>query len=158
MKYLLLLSIFAYVQVSCAEVNKHNSIKSNKLDIYASRYDGKPIDKPQNWLRFYEHENITIENRIYITASFNIRNVTTLVITDLNAEKKLCGTNQKKFLQYLAFEPDTNLKKVTTRISKPCFVKNQAVLKLNVKTQDGQRLYNIVSLTAHPNAFDPVSE
>jgi len=158
MKYLLLLPLLAYIQTSCAESNKFSSIKNNELNIYASTFDGKHIDNPKNWLRFYEHEKITIENRIYITARFDVPKVVAIVVTDINAEMKHCGPKQKKFMLYLSFDPKANLKRVTTRIAKPCFVKNKAVLKLNVKTQDGNRYYNIATLEAHPNAFDPVSE
>ncbi len=158
MKYLLLFSLVAYLQVSCADVKPKSMIKSSNLNIYASTYNGNPVLKSDNWLRFYQHEDNTIENRIYITAEFNVENAIAIVVADINAENKLCGENQKKFLLYLAFEPNVNLKKITTRIHKPCFVRNKAVLKLNVKTQDGHRYYNITELKAHPDAFNPVSE
>jgi len=132
--------------------------QSNKLSIFASSPTGQALNNPKSWLQFYQHEDNTIENRIYITAKFNVKNVEAIVIIDENAEKNKCGSKQQKFLVYLAFSPKKNIVRITTRIHKPCFYKNKASLKLNIKTKNGERYYNRTVLEAHPNAFDPVSQ
>lgn len=157
MKYFLLIYVVLYLQTSFAGESVNKFIQSDKLDIYASEHNGKPLDNPDNWLRFYEHENITLEDRIYITATFNISNVATIAIRDINAESKKCGDKRKSFLLYLSFDAQTDLKKITTRIAKPCFIDNKAALKLLVKTDNGKRFFNLVTLVAHPDAFDPVA-
>ncbi len=155
MKFIIYLSMFLFMQTVSATENKFGSIKSDKLKITARTDDGKP----ENWLRFYNvdvAEDNESEKRIYITAEFDVKNVTDMIITDMNAVNKKCGKKHEKHFLYLSFNPDRNIKKITTRIHLPCFVQNKAVFKLAVKTANGGRFYNITILTAHPDAFDAV--
>ena len=157
MKFFLLIFLMIPMQLSCADNSKQDSIQNKTIILFASTFNGQAINNPVNWLRFYEHENTSIENRIYITSVFDVKNISALVISDVNAENLVCGAKQKKFLLYLAFEPMTRVKRLTTRIPKPCFNNNKATFKVNIKTHNGQRFHNTVTLTAHPNAFNPVS-
>ncbi len=155
MKYFIFLSMLLLLQGASAAENKFGSIKSDKLKITAQTHDGKP----ESWLRFYNvdvAEENEYEKRIYITAEFDISNVTDMIITDMNAVNKKCGKKYEKHFLYLSFDPSKNLKKITTRIHLPCFVQNKAVFKLAVKTANGGRFFNISTLTAHPDAFDAV--
>ncbi len=158
MKYLIFVLTISLLQPVLAGNKLPVSIQSNQLKIFACDHTGNPISNPENWLQFYEHEDNTIENRIYITATFNIENIVALAIIDINAGNNKCEGKQKKYIIYLAFNPNDNVKKITTRIHKPCFIGNKTTLKLNVKTKEGKRFYNIVTLKSHPNAFDPVSQ
>lgn len=147
--------LLAFFQPTYAE-DKVESIQNDKLKILASTHDGKPIDKPENWLRFYQLKEPSVENRIYITAEFDVPDVKAIIIKDVNALNKKCGPKHMETFLYLAFDPTNNLKKITTRIHKPCFVERKAVFELLVKTSDGKRYHNITTLTANPNAFLPV--
>ena len=143
------------LQSACATENKFKYKQSDKLKLTAKTHDGKP----GSWLRFYNvdvAEENEYEKRIYITAEFNIDNVTDMIITDMNAVNNKCGAKQVKHFLYLCIDPNKNVKKITTRIHLPCLIKNKAVLKLAVKTINGGRYYNITTLTAHPDAFGAV--
>ena len=114
---------------------------------------------PDQWLRHYEfmirkgHENV-----IPIFVEFDIDNVQTIIVTDMNATANKCGWKQQRHILHLTFaEPRKNQKKVFTRINKPCFVGRNAVLKLTVKTADNKYYKNITSFTASQNAFSPIS-
>ena len=155
MKHFIAIFILLSHSSTYAIENESKSIKSNKLNILAKTHDGKP----ESWLRYYNvdvaKEN-EYEKRIYITAKFDVDNVTDMIITDMNSANKECGAKQEKHILYLAFDSSKNVKNITTRIHLPCLVKNKAVLKLVVKTANGGRYYNITTLKAHPDAFGAV--
>jgi len=155
MKYFFIIAMLSFINSACAIENEFKSIKSDKLNISARTHDGKP----ESWLRFYNvdvaKEN-EYEKRIYITAEFDVDNVTDMIITDMNAVNKECGAKKEKHILYLALEPTKNIKIITTRIRLPCLVKNKAVFKLVVKKANGGRYYNITTLNAHPDAFGAV--
>jgi len=155
MKYYFIIIILSLFQSAVAN-DLIDPVQSNKLKIIASTPDGKPDDKPEGWLRFYEFGSKPTENRIYITAVFDIPDVQAVVIKDVNAQNKKCGPKQLEFFLYLAFDPRKNVKSITTRIHKPCFVDHKAVFKLIVKTADKKSYYNVTTLTASPDAFLPV--
>ena len=155
MKLIIILVSSLYLQSACAETNQYGSVKTDKLYIAAKTHD----NKPENWLKYYKvnsSENTQHEKRIYIAAHFNIKNVTHMIITDVNASNNKCGKKQEKEVLYLSINPDKNIHKVSTRIHLPCLFKRNAILKLAVKTSTGERYYNTTTLTAHPNAFDTV--
>jgi len=152
MKYLVILLLFSksFLVFSDNGDKTHiadTPIQTNKLYI--------TVFEKNNWLKFYELQlNRGLENIIPITANFNLDNVESVMITDSNAIKKICGQKQSRSLLLLNFKQSSNNRKyVKTYINKPCIDNNKAEFKLTVKTRDGSYYYNTTTLAANKNAF-----
>jgi hypothetical protein len=117
--------------------------QSGLLDIRSETASGKA----RSWLEGYEPH---LEKTIPITAVFRIKNVRALLITDMNALAGKCGDNRPHNILYLAFDPGTGLKRITTRIHKPCSYQRKTVLRIRVITKDNKRYFNTRVLVAHP--------
>lgn len=148
MKYLLIGIILSISTIAFADEDIQY-IQSDKLRISGVLDD----QSPQSWLRLYGAMEPKKEKLIRITAEFNMENVRAIIITDMNAVNNKCGPQQLEDLLYLSFDPVNNIKKITTRIHKPCFDGRNAVFRLRVATDSNKRYYNVITLTAHPAAF-----
>jgi len=149
MRYLLLAIMLAYSLPAFSEKNQLKYMESNKLGISVTTHDGKP----ESWLRFYGQTEPKKEKRITITANFDMDHVHKILITDMNAVNNICGPQQREKILLLIFDPEKNMKEITTQIDKPCFDKRNAVFRLRIVTGNNKRYENITTLTAHPDAF-----
>lgn len=129
------------------ENKRDHPIKTNKIMITG--------EKPDNWLKFYEYLlNRGQENIIPLIASINFNNVRSLILTDNNAEKNICGQKKPRILLLLSFnKPKKDITKIQTYINKPCLDGRKARFKLTVETIDGQYYTNTSTLTATKKAF-----
>jgi len=148
MKYHLAGIILSICTIAIAD-DEVKYTQSDKLNISGVLKD----QNPENWLREYGAMKPKKEKLVRITAEFNIENVRALIITDMNAINNKCGPQQLEDLLYLSFDPVKNINRITTRIHKPCFDGRNANLRLRVVTNSNKRYYNIITLTAHPAAF-----
>ncbi len=141
---------YDYSPVSEQVQKQRNPIKTGKLSITGYETD--------IWLKFYEAElDRGRENIIPLTANFNLNKVRSIMITDENASKNLCGKKQQRTLLLLSFgQPEKNVKQVQTYINRPCFDGHKARFKLTVETTDGSYYTNTTTLTAVKNAFSSI--
>ncbi len=125
MKYHLAGIILSICTIAIAD-DEVKYIQSDKLNISGVLKD----QNPENWLRDYGAMEPKKEKLIRITAKFDLENVRALIIADMNAVDKKCGPQQLDDLLYLSFDPTKNIKRITTRIHKPCFAGRNAVFRL----------------------------
>jgi hypothetical protein len=104
-----------------------------------------PDGTPENWVGGYAPDK---ERGIVLSLDMDIPQVKIILVSDVNAMEGQCGKRQREHLFFLRFESPSKNKKLSTRIDPPCLVKNSAVLKLQVETQEGKRYFNTVTFTS----------
>ncbi len=140
---IIVLSLMFSLMINAKEISY---IHSDKLKI-----SGPDPDRPGSFRSMNYDRMMGIEPANNIIIEFSLKNVTAIIIHDMNAKNNKCGKKQKKEIYYVVFmEPEKNVKRIRTMINGPCLVDRKAVLRLRVSTADGKYYENTITiLSAH---------
>jgi len=139
MKYLIIVFTLFFLQPLIAGEVK--TIRSDKIKIIVNSLKPNviPIKEP--------HDNIKTIPRFSAGIIFDIDNVQSMIVNDLNAKNNKCGKRMEHELFFLSFaKPDSNQRKINVRMKMPCISEYRAVLELLVRTTDKKTYSNIITL------------
>ena len=149
---LLLLSLTFFVSSCFADnppTKKSKHFNSDKISIKLQTFDGDP----GNFLRLHHFE---VERDILISVKVDVKDITFIMISDINAKEDLCGRIHTVNVSSQRFDTPINIGEVFLRIGTPCLHKRSARLRLTVKTERAEyyreHTFPIHHLT-NPNQF-----